>query len=309
MITPSNQLPESPTIRPPSEWRSILIRVTRGCKWNRCKFCGIYPHLGVHAFSTRNFQEIKSDIDYFHERRPEGDTVFLGDSDPLQAGLKLFTQVTRYIHSCFTLKRLTCYARTSTLDRLGGAGITELGKAGLTRVHIGLESGNDDVLRFQRKGQSAAMVKRVSQWLKKAGIEISFYVLLGLGGADNWQPHILSTATLLNDIEPDFIRLRRLWIYGDEIDTQTPESPLWKHVRDGSFIPQTPEGTVLELQLLLEHLQPMNSFLLCDHSNNFVQVSGLLKTDLAEMRAEVDAFLSLPDKNRQDQYRAVGSHI
>ena len=309
MALHSTQLPESPTIRPPSEWRSILIRVTRGCKWNRCKFCGIYPHLGVDEFSTRSFQEIKSDIDYFHSRRPEGNTVFLGDSDPLQAGLELFTRVTRYIHTCFTLKRLTCYARTSTLDRLGETGIAELGKAGLTRIHIGLESGNDDVLHFQRKGQSAAMVKRVSLWLKKAGIEISFYILLGLGGAGNWQQHILSTAKLLNDIEPDFIRLRRLWIYGDEIDTQTPKSPLWKHVRDGSFIPQSPEGTVLELQLLLEILQPMNSFLLCDHGNNFVQVSGLLKTDLPEMLTEVDAFLSLPNEERQDHYRAVGSHI
>lgn len=309
MTSPSTQLPESPTIRPPSEWRSILIRITRGCKWNRCKFCGIYPHLGVDVFSTRSFQEIKSDIDYYHKRRPEGDTVFLGDSDPLQAGLELFTKVTRYIHSCFTLKRLTCYARTSTLDKLGASGIAKLGKAGLTRVHIGLESGNDDVLRFQRKGQSATMVKRVSQWLKKAEIEISFYVLLGLGGADKWQQHILSTASLLNDIEPDFIRLRRLWIYGDEMNRQAPESPLWEHVRDGSFIPQTPEGTVLELQLLLEHLQPMNSFFLCDHTNNFVQVSGLLKTDLPEMRAELDHFLSLPEKERQNHYRAVGSHI
>ncbi len=309
MTIPHTPLPESPTIRPPSEWRSTLIRVTRGCKWNRCKFCGIYPHLGVDTFSTRTFEEIKSDIDYLHDRRPDARTVFLGDSDPLRAGTALFTRVTKYIHSLFSLDRCTCYARTSTLDRLGQKDIQDLGKAGLNRVHIGLESGNDAILQFQRKGQSAAMVRRVSKWLKEAGIEISFYVLLGLGGADHWREHILSTSKLLNETEPDFIRLRRLWLYGDGSEADGPESPLLKHVRDGSFSPQTPEGTVLELQLLLNNLQPMNSFFLCDHGNNYVQVSGSLQNDLYEMRAEVNDFLALPAEVKQAHYTAIGSHI
>lgn len=302
-------LPESPTIRPPSEWRSLLIRITRGCHWNRCRFCGIYPHLGVENFSVRTVEEIKQDIDYLYARRPDSDTVFLGDSDPLQAGIAQFTEITKYIHSLFSLTRLTCYARSSTLDRLGEENIQKLSKAGLTRVHIGLESGNQDILQFQRKGQSPAMVKRIAGWLKKAGIEISFYVLLGLGGKDHWREHVLSTADLLNETRPNFIRLRRLWLYSDDTGIDGPESPLMKCIQNKTFIPQTPEGTVLELQLLLALLEPMDSFLTCDHGNNYVHVSGLLKDDLAEMRAEVDSFLALPEEERQAHYRTTGSRI
>jgi len=300
---------ESPTIRPPSEWRSMLIRVTRGCHWNRCRFCGICPHLGVNEFSVREFKEIKKDINYLQARRPDSDTVFLGDSDPLQAGVDQFTEITEYLHSLFTLSRVTCYARCSTLNRLGEANILKLGKSGLTRVHIGLESGNDEILRFQRKGQSSVMVKRVSQWLKKAGIEISFYVLLGLGGATHWHQHIRSTADLLNETRPDFIRLRRLWLYSNDTPVKGPESPLMACVRDKTFIAQTPEGTVLELQLLLALLKPMDSFLTCDHTNNYVHVSGRLKDDLVEMRAEVDTFLALDQHVRQAHYQTTGSQI
>lgn len=301
--------PEKLPIRPPSEWRSLLIRVTRGCRWNRCRFCGIYPHLGVAEFSTRTTEEIKKDIHCLHQRRPGADTAFLGDSDPLQAGISQFIEITRYIHSLFNLKRLTCYARSSTLNRLGQKNIIKLGQAGLTRIHIGLESGDANVLRFQRKGQSPEMIKRVAIWLRNAGIEISFYILLGLGGADQWRKHITLTAKLMNETRPDFIRLRRLWLYGNDNRHEGLESPLLRYVRNKTFTPQTPEGTVLELQLLLKLLDPMDCFLACDHNNNYLHVNGNLKDDLADMLAEIDSFLGQPEDVRQAHYLAIESGI
>lgn len=309
MVLQPDFLPEVPTIRPPSEWRSVLIRVTRGCHWNRCRFCGIYPQLGVDTFSIRSLEEIKQDIDYLHTRRPDAETAFLGDSDPLQAGISQCIEITKYLHSLFNLTRLTCYTRSSTLDRLGKDNIKKLGESGLTRVHIGLESGNEEILTFQRKGQSQAMIKRVSRWLKNAGIEISFYVLLGLGGADHWRQHMEATAEIINATEPEFIRLRRLWLYGEDSIHDGPESPLMECVRKKTFLPQTPEGTVKELQLLLALLQPMDSFLACDHSNNYVHVNGNLKDDLDEMRKEVDSFLSLPEEERKSHYLMTRSGI
>jgi len=298
--------PESLIIRPPSEWRSLLVRITRGCNWNRCRFCGIYPAMGQPDFSCRSLEEISRDIDLLARMHSGADTAFFGDADPLAAGMDIFAGAARYLRKIVPVKRLTCYARASTLHKLGRDNILLLAEAGLNRVHLGLESGDPEILQFQRKGQSEKMVVTVGHWLKEAGIEISYYVLLGLGGREKFQQHIISTARIINETEPEFVRLRRLWLYGEGTDK---ECPLWQQVRDGSFVEQTPEGTVLEVQFLLDLLEPLNTFFACDHANNYINVSGLLKDDKDDMRKEITDFLALPEEQRRAHYEMVGSRI
>ena len=304
------EFPEPLIIRPPSEYRSLLVRLTRGCKWNRCRFCGLYPHLGEPNFSKRTVAEVKHDIDLIKERHPRAGNVFFGDSDPLQIGVEAFIEIAQYLRQVLPVERLTCYARASTLWKLKKDTVMELARAGLNRVHIGLESGDAATLNFHRKGQSPAMVKETAAWLKEAGIEISFYVLLGLGGSENWQNHALETAGPINETEPEFVRLRRLWLYGSDTMFDGPECPLFEEIRSGEFKPQTPEGTVLELRLLLEKLNDnLATFIACDHENNYVHVSGSVSKDKDDMLAAIDAFLALPESDREAHYNAVGSRI
>jgi len=138
----TRKLPETLIIRPPSERSSLLVRLTRGCKWNRCRFCGIYPHLGEPTFSRRTVAEVKHDIDLLKERHPNPRTenVFFGDADPLQVGVFAFMEIAQYLRQVLPVKRLTSYARVSTLWKLKRAAIQDLAGAGLDRVHIGLES-------------------------------------------------------------------------------------------------------------------------------------------------------------------------
>jgi hypothetical protein len=305
-----NNVPEMPIIRPPSEWQSLLVRVTKGCKWNRCRFCGIYPHLGEPGFSIRSAAEIKYDIDLLKQFRPDAETAFIGDADPLQAGIDTFVEIAEYLRQVFPIKRLTCYARASTLWKLKKDAIKVLTQAGLNRVHIGLESGDIKTLRYHRKGQSPEMIKETSAWLKEAGIEISFYVLLGLGGRDHWQTHIRESVRLINQTEPEFVRVRRLWLYGSDNTFSGPESPLLSEIRTGAFQPQTAEGTVLELRMLIEGLDDnLSTFVVCDHGNNYVCVSGSMKEDKKDMLGTIDAFLALPESEREAHYSAVGSQI
>ena len=298
---------EQPIIRPPSEWRSGLIRVTRGCNWNRCRFCGIYPHLAEADFSIRSLQEILADIDFLKLRRPDIDTIFLGDADPLQVGTPVFQEIAEYLYKVFPLRRLTCYARASTLKKIGRTGVIKLASAGLNRIHLGLESGSDTVLRYHRKGQNAQMVREVAGWLRDSGIDLSVYVLLGLGGETLWQEHILATANLLNDIRAQFIRLRRLWIYPPSFSG--PGCPLLNEVAMDRFRPQTAEGTVLELQLLLQNIRCQGSYLICDHENNYVKVEGMLMQDLEEMCRQVALFLGQPTEVKEAIYRDIDSRI
>lgn len=308
-MTERNDMPEIPIIRPPGEWRSLLVRITRGCKWNRCLFCGIYPHLGEPGFSIRSVAEIKRDIDLLKIHHPDAETAFFGDADPLQAGVDAFVEIAEYLRNVFPIKRLTCYARVSTLWKLRKDAIKVLARAGLSRLHIGLESGDAETLRFHRKGQTPEMIKETSAWLKDAGIEISFYVLLGLGGRDHWQRHIQETARLINETEPEFVRIRRLWPYESNSPFSGPECPLLHEIRSGDFRPQTPEGTVLELRLLIEQLHNLSTFVICDHGNNYIQVSGRIDEDKQTMLAKIDAFLALPESDRESHYLAVGSRI
>ncbi len=300
--------PESLVIRPPSEWRSLLVRITRGCNWNRCRFCGIYPAMGEPNFSSRSLGEIMADIDFLAARHPCPETAFFGDADPLAAGLGTFVEAAKYLRKILPdLKRLTCYARASTIKHLGRKNVHKLAAVGLNRVHIGLESGDAEILRFQRKGQSPEMVETVTSWLKKAGIEVSFYVLLGIGGQERWKEHAIATAHLINNCVPAFVRIRRLWLYTRE--SVGMDCPLWKEVHEGRFKEQTPEGTVHELKLMLELLEPVETFLTCDHENNFIRINGMLSTDRQVMLEELETFFARPEKVRADHYCSVCSRI
>ncbi|MHC4143246.1 MAG: radical SAM protein [Planctomycetota bacterium] len=309
-MTANREQPESLIIRPPSECRSMLVRLTRGCHWNRCRFCGIYPALGEPTFSIRTVSEVKKDIDILRARVSRTTTAFLGDSDPLQIGLDEFIEIVRYLRGAFPeITRLTCYARASTLWKAKEPGIRCLAQAGLNRVHIGLESGDPGILRYHRKGQTSEIVVATGQWLRKAGIEVSFYVLLGMGGRDRWKPHIENTVRVIERVDPEFVRIRRIWLYGGEGLEHSLECPLWEDIRSGVFILQTPEGTVLELRLLIEKLKNVETFVTCDHANNYVCVHGRVPQDRSAMLEVIDQFLRLPEADRQAHYEAIGSRI
>lgn len=299
---------ESPIIRPPSEWRSGLLRVTRGCNWNRCRFCGIYAHLGQPDFSFRQLPDILHDIKALQEKRPDIETLFIGDADPLCAGMDTMLAVLDELKKCFNLRRITSYARFSTLHKLGKENLAILSNAGLSRIHAGLESGDEKTLMLQRKGQNGKMVRAASTWLKECKFELSVYVLLGLGGQLRWREHAQETAFLLNDIQPDYIRIRRLFIYPSS-SYGDPPCPLTHEVAAGLFTEQTPEGTILELEMLLDLLEPFHAFFTCDHRNNYLNISGQLDTDKMEMLQDVRAFLALPEEQRNQHYAMTGSGI
>lgn len=302
--------PEPLTIRPPSEWRSLLLRSTRGCNWNRCRFCGVYPALGQPEFSVRPVDEVLQDIEWYRDNMPHLDTAFIGDADPLCREVDESVAIVECLRKKLPhLTRITAYARASTLNRLGASGIAQLAAAGLTRVHLGLESGDAETLRFHRKGQTPQMVQEVVAHLKTAGIEASLYVLLGLGGKDRWQEHIDGTAAVINATDPQFIRLRRIWLFTPGNSATLKSCPLVEEITSGTFTEQTPEGTVLELQRLVGAITDVHSELISDHENNYVNVQGRFPDDKARMLSQITAFFQQSQSERDRHYAAVGSRI
>jgi radical SAM superfamily enzyme YgiQ (UPF0313 family) len=149
VLHPKKPRPERLIIRPPSEWRSMLIRSTRGCRWNRCKFCGIYPALGEPFFSVCTLETVKQDIDWFRQRRPALSTAFLGDADPLCREINESEEILRFLRRRNPqLRRVTAYGRAATILQLGEDGLSRLATSGLNRIHLGLESRDPFTLEF-----------------------------------------------------------------------------------------------------------------------------------------------------------------
>ncbi len=306
----SREEPEQLIIRPPSEAYSALVRVTRGCGWNRCRFCGIYPFFGQPGFSARSVEEVTRDIEMLLERFPGARRAFMGDADPLCIPIDDAVEIIRAIRTAWPdLERLTCYARATTLWKKKPEGLARLAAAGLTRVHVGLESGDIETLRFHKKGQNPRVVTEAGRWVREAGIELSCYVLLGLGGLNRWKEHVDGTASVINAVDPEFVRVRRLWLYRGAEGGGGPDCPLWDEIDAGRFTPQSPEGTVLELKRMLGSFEGVNSYFTCDHANNYVRVEGQLVAKRDVMLATVDEFLALPKPEREAHYRFIGSRL
>lgn len=310
---------ECPPIRPPSEARSLLVRATRYCPWGRCIFC--YGVLWDHRkLELRPVEEIKGDIlamkaesDQILEWAKQHDardrveemaiqnnrlwltnegvkTAFIGDSDSLIMKTDELVEVIEFLYEAFpTLERVTSYARAKTALKKTPDDLSRLHDAGLTRLHVGLESGDDEILKYVDKGATADEMVRAGRKIKESGISLSEYVLLGIGGRDRWQEHAEGTARALNAIDPDFIRARTLIV--------VPGTPLHEKVEQGEFKRLSPEGILKEERLLIQLLE-VNSEFVSDHVSNYLPIDGKLPESKEKMLELLDAILEAPAEVR-----------
>ncbi len=270
-----------PPFRPPSEADSLLLRVTRGCPWNRCAFCPMYKHI---KFEKRPVQAVKRDIDTAKAFTGGNvETVFIADSDSLVIETEKVCQILNHLHCAFpSLTRVTSYARALTLKRKSIESLRKIGSAGLTRLHIGLETGSARLLDRMKKGAGPGTMIRGCTKAREAGFEVSLYVLVGIGGESCWREHALETAKVLNQINPDFIRVRTL--------TPQPGTPVFQWWNEGSFQMSNPETILKEQKALIEGLSVTSEYL-SDHVSNYAPVSGSLPAEKAEMLSMIDTTL------------------
>ena len=316
---------EQGPIRPPSEAASLLIRVSRNCPWNRCTFCPVYKGesfslrpvgdvikdidaVAQYAVPLRAIFDEKgtvgsSDIAMLQRTVKEGDlqafqaavnwtrgrmnSVFLQDANSLIINPEDLIRILEHMRKAFPWQyRITSYARSHTLARISDSNLDRMRGAGLDRVHVGMESGSDAVLKMVKKGSTKEIHIKAGQKVKQAGMELSEYVMPGLGGRGLSREHALETADALNQINPDYIRLRTLAIPGHtELYTQ------WK---DGNFEKITDVEAAEEILCFLEALDGITSSLASDHILNLFQdVEGRFPNDKETMCGAVRSFLAL----------------
>lgn len=275
---------EEPLYRPPSEAGSLLIQATVGCPHNRCTFCNMYKSK---KFRIRPLQELMEELE--EARANYGEhvrTVFFPDGNTIVMKTEDLAALCKAAREKFpSLERITVYGSARFINRKTASEWQRLAAAGLSRVHSGLESGDGKVLLHINKGVTAREAVDAGLKVKAAGIDLSEYVLVGVGGRRYWQEHATNTAKVLNEINPDFIRLRTY--------TPIPRTPLFEEYARGEFVLPTPLEALQEVRLLVENLT-CDSMLLSDHISNYWNVQGRPSADRAEMLAGLDYALSLP---------------
>jgi len=284
-----------PPYRPPNEAASALIRASRGCPWNKCLFCTMYKTL---KFKPRSVEEVKRDIDKAAEIYKGAKTVFVADSDSL--AMKNIDEIIQHIKLRFPdADRITSYARAKTLMKLGNERLKKIKEAGLTRVHVGLESGDKKTLEFMQKGATPEEMIAGGKAAKTAGLELSFYILIGAGGKDRLKEHAMESARVCNEANPDFIRLRTLVIQHGSL--------LEEKKNAGQYKPTSPIEKLQEVRMLIENLQVKQCELASDHFTNNIWVDnqvvyrgvyGILpqdKQDMLDILNHALDFLSVTD--------------
>ena len=258
---------EGPIYRPPSEADSLLIQATIGCPHNKCTFCMVYKN--GPRYKVRDVKDIKADIlkasDIYgdHVRAlflPAGNTIAMKTGD--------LCDILKFANETFSnLERITVYGSSQYIHKKGPEGLKHLADAGLSRIHVGLESGDDIILKGIKKGTFSKEQIEAGRWVIEAGIELSLYVVLGIGGKDRTDVHARETARVLNEIVPDFIRLRT---FVPKINT-----PLLAEVQTGTFQMLSPHEVLQETALLIKELHA-TSYLTSDHYTNYINLEGKL---------------------------------
>jgi radical SAM superfamily enzyme YgiQ (UPF0313 family) len=255
-------------MRPPSEARSLLIRVMRGCPWNYCTFCSAYKEL-PRKEAMRSVEEVKGDIDELKaacdEMRRKGyvvepETAFLADSNAIIIKTADLVEIVAHLLATFpSLERVTSYGRAKTVLTKSPEELRELRRAGLSRLHLGLESGDDAILQRVKKGATSQEMIAAGIKVKEAGFELSEYVMPGLGGRDASERHVEGTARVLNAIDPHYTRVRSL--------TLVPGTPLFAEYEAGEFEALSRLEVAREISALVERLE-ISGRLCFDHFSN-----------------------------------------
>ena len=322
---------EQGPIRPPSEAGSLLIRVTRNCPWNKCAFCRTYKGKKFSRRSLDEIKAdidaaraVSEEIKQMSWRAGEGgqltrrvlttivqdgnlpdsfrsvamwmasggDTVFLQDANSLLLSTETLITVLNYIKENFPqVERVTSYARAATLKSKSVQQYVRLKQAGLSRLHVGMESGSDNVLKMIDKGARADQVIEGGRNVVEAGISLCLYVMPGIGGVDLSEEHARETARVINAINPGFVRFRSLYV--------TPRTPLMDMVENGTFQPPDEDCMVREIRTIVQDLKGISTTLVSDHVLNLLEeVEGTLPGDKDRMLGIIDRYLNLSDDDR-----------
>ncbi len=288
-------------IRPPSEWRSYYLPLTSGCSNNTCTFCNYF---WGHKLRIRELEDIKQEIEalylyvnkgvvvpgmpdivYALARQWDGKQIFLQDGDALVYPLPKLKEILEFINQKLPyVERIASYATAEDILRIDVSELKELRRLKLGILYIGLESGDDEVLKYVCKNMTSAQIIEAARRVKEAGILTSITVILGLGGPEGSERHTAATARALTEMDPDYV--------GPLTLSLVPGTPIYDDWKQGKFKLITPFESVKELLAIIKQASFTDCFFSSMHASNYLSVRGRLPADRDRMIKELESFIA-----------------
>ena len=289
-----------PVFRPPSEWDALLIAVTNGCT-HRCTFCSMYR---TKKFAARKeIAEIKKEIDQAGQQYGERvRKIFFEDGNAFTVGSETLIELTEYCYKVLpNLKKVSAYAHAKDILKKSDAELKALAKAGFTMVYVGVESGDDEVLKGCRKGTNQDELAAAAQLCHKAGIDWSGIFLLGLAGNDpeKSRKHAIESAKLINRMAPP---TPIKWYVSPLTLEISPGSELWEQQKTGEFQTGSFIQILEELYTMIEYTDDnlTNCVFNTNHASNYLSLKGQLGEQKQQFLQAISGAIDHAHKNGGD---------
>lgn len=289
---------EGNVYRPPSEARSYILQCTIGCSHNKCTFCGMYKDK---KYRVRSLDEIKADIRMAKLYYGDLYKVFLADGDALAMDSGDLLQILKELYRQFpSLSHVGIYAGPGSILKKTDEELRALRAAGLTIAYLGVETGDERLLKEINKGVTGQEMVEAGRKVMRSGIKLSVTVLLGLAGkGERSQEHARETARICSEINPDFVAALTLML--------VPGTVLHRRMMRGEFELPEPFEILQELKVLIENLEVDNCEFRSNHASNYLPIKGTLRRDREKIVALLDGVLRSQDNRflRPDYLRGL----
>ena len=268
--------------RPPSEAYSLIVQVTVGCSHNKCAFCNMYKDK---KFAITPIEQVMEDLAWARSKYSRIERIFLADGDALILPTEHLMQILDYIRVHFPeCERVSTYASPRSILGKTPEDLKRLRKAGLAMAYLGLETGNEALLKKINKGVTVAQQVECGRKLKEAGMILSVTAINGLAGSNgDWQSHAIDTAHALSAMRPDYIALLTLRIYTG--------TPMHSWIESGELVMPQPMELIRETRLFLSEIDCPGAVFRSNHASNYLVLKGNLNEDRDAMIAQCDAAL------------------
>ncbi|HEX7524421.1 MAG TPA: radical SAM protein [Candidatus Deferrimicrobium sp.] len=256
-----------PLFRPPSEARSLIFQVTLGCSWNRCLFCTSYR---TKEFRVRPFDEVQRDVVEVSGCYPDTRKIFLADGDPMAAPTDYLLKVLDLMNRRFpSLERISTYAGPTNLMAKSSEELRMLEERKLDLLYLGIETGNDELLKRVRKGATARQIIEGGRKALQAGLRMSAFIILGLGGVDGSYEHAKDSAHVVNGIDPQFLATLTL--------IPIPDKGVYEErIMGGGFRIIDRKQSLQELRWFVEDLALTDCKFGTEHASNYLPIHGAM---------------------------------